>query len=190
MSAISYTSGNLAIVPQTTKDRLLEIYTKASENLQNNVDLLRKIPNFGELARNFFLSCLNSQEQDNFTVHTLSDDLNIYAFCIIQFKGTRDGKDYYKLSSLTVNPEFKGSGHEKTLITNIISKCSESSCIYGFVPKSFENAAVYFSSLYKLNEISSSSDDFPEDPTDWLDDNGKTHLPINSWNCFWYPKKL
>lgn len=190
MSEFKYTSGSLVVIPQFTKDKLLEIYTTTSENLRTNVELWNKIPNIVELARKYFISCLNSTESDNITLHCLSDDSNIYAFCLVQQKGNRDGKPCYKLSSLVVNPEFKQCQYEKLLINNVITRFSpDSGCIYGFVPKSFKGGNVYFASLYEHNELSQSFEDFPEDPTAWLDDNGKREIPIDAWNCFWYPKK-
>lgn len=185
-----YTSGNITVIPQFTKSKLLDIYTKNTEALQSDLILLHKIPNIVELARLYFLSCLNSLESDNITLHCLSDDTFIYAFCFIQLKGIRGGNPYYKLASLTVNPEFKEFDYEKRLINSIIERFSpELGCIYGFVPKDFKGSNMYFSSLYEHKELSISSDDFPEDPTNWLDDNGKIYLPINTWNCFWYPKQ-
>ena len=190
MSDIMYTSSNIAGIPQFTKSKLLDIYIRTNESLQTNVELLQKIPNMVELAQTYFLSCLNAAIGHNITLHCLSDDNVIYAFCFVQLKGICNNKPYYKLSSLTVNPDFRESHYEKKLINNIIERFSpESGCIYGFVPKAFKGASIYFSSLYEHNELCSVSDDFPEDPTSWLDDNGKIQLPIDVWNCFWYPKR-
>ena len=156
MSEFKYTSGSLVVIPQFTKDKLLEIYTTTSENLRTNVELWNKIKT-GQIKiilGAFSFACLN------------------------------------KLSSLVVNPEFKQCQYEKLLINNVITRFSpDSGCIYGFVPKSFKGGNVYFASLYEHNELSQSFEDFPEDPTAWLDDNGKREIPIDAWNCFWYPKK-
>ena len=135
MSDIMYTSSNIAGIPQFTKSKLLDIYIRTNESLQTNVELLQKIPNMVELAQTYFLSCLNAAIGHNITLHCLSDDNVIYAFCFVQLKGICNNKPYYKLSSLTVNPDFRESHYEKKLINNIIERFSpESGCIYGFVP--------------------------------------------------------
>lgn len=189
MEDVIYSSGNIAGFPQFIKSILLDIYTKANENVESNIESLQKIPNIVELTRSYFLSCLNSQVCDETTLHCLSSRNDIPAFCFIQYKGILNGKPCYKLSSLTVNVKFKGFPYGKRLIDNIIQSFpTESGFIYSFVPKAFEGADICFNSLYKHNELTTSPENFPEDPTAWLDENGKIYLPLDSWNCFWYPK--
>jgi len=190
MSVVTISSGNIAGIPQYTKHRLLDIYTRANAKLRPNNILLYNVPNINELFRTNFIMCLNAKASDNIKLYCLSNNHDIYAFCFIRYKGILNNNRYYRLSFLTVNPQYRGAQLEKILVTKIISELSnESACIYAFVPKAFKLTNAYFDSLYQNNELSSSSEEFPEDPTSWLDDNAKSFLPLNSWNCFWYPKR-
>lgn len=190
MPVLTISSGNIAGIPQYTKHRLLDIYSRANANLRSNNTLLRHIPNINELFRTNFITRLNAKTTDNVKLYCLSSNHDIYAFCFIQHMGSINNNPYYRLSFLTVNPQFRGAQYEKMLISNIISELSnKSGYIYGFVPKAFKITNAYFSSLYEQSEFSSSIEEFPEDPTSWLDANAKSFLPLNSWNCVWYPKQ-
>ena len=184
---ISY--GNIFNMPTFGKQQLLDVYAKSNINLQKNVKLLQKIPNIIELCEKYFLSQLNANKSDKVRLYCISDEHDIYAFCFVQFKGVNNNQPYYKLSSLTVNPNHQSENYDKMLIDKIISEISiESGYIYCFLPKIFKNNT--FDLLSEYGELTTSVDKFPEDPTSWLDDNGKLYFPLDSWNCFWYPKQL
>ena len=60
MSVVTISSGNIAGIPQYTKHRLLDIYTRANAKLRPNNILLYNVPNINELFRTNFIMCLNA----------------------------------------------------------------------------------------------------------------------------------
>jgi hypothetical protein len=181
-------SQNISDVDVLLKHDIYWMYIRSIEDLNYNIKSLQRISNLIKLADKDINQYLNSPAEDNVILYWISDEINIYAFCFVQLKGYRNNRPFYRLSFLTVDSEFKSEGYEKQLFNKIILDFKRKlGCIYAFVPKIIENKNGYFQSLYKHNELSRPAD-FPEDPTAWLDDNGKQHLPHEAWNCFWYPK--